>query len=63
MLSQEDYIVIRTLKKRGVYHKDIAAELGVHPRTVSRALQRGSAAQRERKQRASIVIVCAIFSS
>ena len=38
MLKQEDYIVIRTLKKRGVYTKDIAAELGVHPRTVSRAL-------------------------
>jgi transposase len=53
MLSQEDHIVIRTLKKRGVYHKDIAAELGVHPRTVSRALQRGSAPQRERKRRAS----------
>jgi transposase len=53
MLSQEDYIVIRTLKKRGVYHKDIAAELGVHPRTVSRALQRGSAPRRERKRRAS----------
>lgn len=53
MLSQEDYIVIRTLKKRGVYHKDIAAELGVHPRTVSRALQRGSAPQREGKRRAS----------
>lgn len=53
MLSQEDYIVIRTLKKRGVYHKDIAAELGVHPRTVSRALQRGSAPPRERKRRAS----------
>lgn len=53
MLSQEDYIVIRTLKKRGVYHKDIAAELGVHPRTVSRALQRGSAAQPTRKPRAS----------
>jgi transposase len=53
MLSQEDYIVIRTLKKRGVYHKDIAAELGVHPRTVSRALRRGSAPQRERKRRAS----------
>jgi len=53
MLSQEDYLVIKTLKKRGVYHKDIAAELGVHPRTVSRALQRGSAPHRERKRRAS----------
>ena len=53
MLSQEDYIVIRTLKKRGVYNKDIAAELGVHPRTVSRALQRGSAPQPTPKPRAS----------
>lgn len=53
MLSQEDYLMIKTLKKRGVYTKDIAAELGVHPRTVSRALQRGSAPQRERKPRGS----------
>jgi len=53
MLSQEDYIVIRTLKKRGVYHKDIAAELGVHPRTVSRALQRGSAPKGSRRARGS----------
>src|ERR1700738_4789871 len=27
--------------RQGVYVKDITAELGVHPRTVSRALQRG----------------------
>ena len=40
MLSLEDYLVIKTLKQRGVYNKDIAAELGVHPKTVSRALQR-----------------------
>ena len=53
MLSQEDYIVIRTLKKRGVYNKDIAAELGVHPRTVSRALRRGSAPERSRSPRPS----------
>jgi len=53
MLSQEDYIVIKTLKKRGVYQKDIAAELGVHPRTVSRAIQRGSAPQRQRQTRRS----------
>jgi len=53
MLSQEDFIVIKTLKKRGVYNKDIAVELGVHPKTVSRALKRGSAPVRERKQRSS----------
>src|ERR1700687_6469961 len=29
--------------RQGVYVKDIAAELGVHPRTVSRALKRGGA--------------------
>ena len=43
MLMQEDFAVIKALKKRGVYVRDIAAELGVHPKTVSRALQRGSA--------------------
>jgi transposase len=46
MLNKEDYAVIKALKQRGVYNKDIAAELGVHPRTVSRALKRGSAPQR-----------------
>ena len=30
-LSKEDYIVIKTLKNRGVYLKDIAEELGVLP--------------------------------
>ena len=40
MLSQEDYAVIKALKQRGVYLKDIAADLGVHPKTVSRALKR-----------------------
>ena len=53
MLSQEDYIVIKTLKARGVYQTDIAAELGVHPRTVSRALKRGSAPTPPRARRSS----------
>jgi transposase len=53
MLSQEDYLVIKTLKKRGVYIKDIAAELNVHPRTVSRALKRGSEPKAKRKSRGS----------
>lgn len=53
MLNQEDFIMIRTLKKRGVYNKDIASELGVHPRTVSRALKRGGAPERTRKRRGS----------
>ena len=53
MLSLEDYLVIRTLKKRGVYNKDIAAELGVHPKTISRALQRAGAPQRRPGKRTS----------
>jgi transposase len=49
MLSKEDFAVIETLKKRGVYLKDIATELEVHRRTVKRALQRGGAPKAERK--------------
>jgi IS30 family transposase len=51
MLSKEDYAVIKSLYQRGVYLKDIAAELEVHPRTVTRALQRGGAPQSERKHK------------
>lgn len=43
MLTKEDYMHIKTKHARGVYQKDIAADLGVSPRTVSRALKRGSA--------------------
>jgi len=53
MLSKEDYAVIKSLNERGVYLKDIAAELEVHPRTVRRALKRGSAPEPERKPRSS----------
>ena len=35
--------MIRDLARKGAYQKDIAAELGVHPKTVSRALRRGGA--------------------
>jgi transposase len=50
MLSKEDYAVIKSLNERGVYLKDIAAELEVHPRTVKRALQRGGAPKPERER-------------
>jgi len=43
MLRKEDFAVIKSLSQRGVYIKDIAAELGVHPKTVSRALKRKGA--------------------
>lgn len=53
MLNKEDYAVIKSLKGRGVYLKDIAEELGVHPKTVSRALKRGGAPKKKRKKRGS----------
>jgi IS30 family transposase len=53
MLRMEDYIVIKALKERGVYQKDIAEQLGVHPKTVSRALRREGAPEKKRKKRDS----------
>jgi transposase len=53
MLSKEDYIVIKALKKRGVYQKDIAIELDMHPKTVSRALKRDDPPEGQRKKRGS----------
>lgn len=50
MLRKEDFAVIKSLNQHGVFIKDIAAELGVHPKTVSRALKRKAAPSRERKQ-------------
>jgi IS30 family transposase len=48
MLSKEDFAVIQALVGRGVYQQDIAQKLGVHPKTVGRALKRGAAPRRER---------------
>lgn len=53
MLKKEDYAVIKALNHQGAYLKDIAAELGVHPKTVRRALKRGSAPNPQRKRRGS----------
>jgi transposase len=41
------------LRKRGVYLRDIAAELGIHPKTVSRALKRGGAPRKSHPRRSS----------
>lgn len=41
MLTRGDYLMISERRRQGAYVKDIAAELGVHPKTVSRALKRG----------------------
>ena len=43
MLRRRDWLMIHERIAQGVYVKDIAAEMGVHPRTVSRALRRGGA--------------------
>lgn len=53
MLKKEDFAVIQALTHQGAYLKDIAQELGVHPKTVSRARKRGAAPQRERQRRES----------
>ena len=53
MIRKEDFAVIQALHECGVYQKDIAAELNVHPKTVSRALQRQGAAEREWEKRGS----------
>jgi transposase len=55
MLRKEDFAVIKSLNQHGVYQKDIAAELGVHPKTVSRALKRKNAPNRERKRSPSLL--------
>jgi IS30 family transposase len=48
MLKKENYRMIEVLKKRGVYLKDIAEEVWVHPKTVQRARKRGGAPLKER---------------
>ena len=53
MLGKEDFQLIQSRLRRGVYQVDIAAELGVDPKTVRRAIQRGGAPSGERRKRGS----------
>src|SRR5438105_5665826 len=48
-------MTIQALVKRGVYLCDIAEHLGVHPRTIRRALQRGGAPPRRGGRRGSLL--------
>ena len=48
-------MVIQALVRRGVYVCDIARQVGVHPKTVSRALARGSSPTPARKPRRSVL--------
>lgn len=41
MLNKEDWMQIQAQIAKGVYLKDVAQQLGVHPKTVRRALTRG----------------------
>ncbi len=50
MLTQEDYWMIKELHERGIYRKDIADRLGVHPKTITRALKQSGAASRRRRR-------------
>ena len=51
MLRKEDFVEIQARAKAGVYRRDIAEQLGVHPKTVRRALQRGAAPAGPRRDR------------
>jgi transposase len=51
MLSKGDWMDIKAQKEQGVYQKDIAASLGIHPKTVRRALRRSGAPSGKRSKR------------
>jgi transposase len=51
MLSKGDWLLIKAQVERGVYKKDIALALGVHPRTIRRAVARGGAPSGKRGRR------------
>lgn len=53
MLKREDYFMIQEMKAKGMHVTDIAHALGVHPRTVRRALERGGAPRGRKKNRVS----------
>jgi len=55
VLGLEDFVMIQALAKRGVYLCDIAEQLGVHPRTVRRALRRGGPPMPRRGRRGSLL--------
>jgi transposase len=55
VLGLEDFVMIQALVKRGVYQTDIAEQLGVHPKTVRRALRRGGPPARTRQRRSTLL--------
>jgi len=55
VIGKEDFMTIQALIERGVYICDVARQLGVHPKTVSRALARGGAPAPPKLRRRSIL--------
>ena len=53
MIKREDYMTMQAMAAQGMYQKDIAQALNVHPKTVSRALTRGGSPKGERTGRGS----------
>lgn len=53
MISREDFVKIKAMHTAGMYQKDIASQLGIHPKTVKRALARDDAPARVRVKRGS----------
>ncbi|MCE3223346.1 MAG: transposase [Nitrospira sp.] len=53
MLRREDFMMIHAWAKRGLYLCDIAKQVGVHPRTIRRALARGGAPAARASRRGS----------
>ena len=53
MISREDFVKIKAMHTAGMYQKDIARQLGIHPKTVKRALTRDAAPARVRVKRGS----------
>jgi len=50
MITMEDWMNIKTQIKKGVYQKDIACDLGINPKTVSRAIKRNGAPKKKRSK-------------
>lgn len=51
MISREDFVKIKAMHTAGMYQKDIAGQLGIHPKTVKRATAGGCASARTRQTR------------
>lgn len=50
MIQREEWYMILEQHAKAVYQKDIADQLGVHPKTVSRALKRNGPPKGRKKQ-------------